>query len=132
MQIDHSFIIGDVLILLEAKLQGKRIDYYLTAEGFEDRVKDRVIEKWLNNRDRKLRDHHALVARAWAAVNPAAAIYIICASDVEYIPSLGAEYWLDRHRDIPRVCTPNELLDWLGNINHADLVAHPATVRLRD
>jgi hypothetical protein len=64
MQIDHSFIIGDVLILLEAKLQGKRIDYYLTAEGFENRVKDRVIEKWLNNRDRKLRDHHALVARA--------------------------------------------------------------------
>jgi hypothetical protein len=49
---------------------------------------------------------------------------------VEYIPSDDREFWLDRGRDMPRVCTLRELLEWLDDLDPATTAAHPGCVPL--
>jgi hypothetical protein len=49
---------------------------------------------------------------------------------VEYIPSEEPEFWLDRDRDIPRVGTLDELLDWLNRVDPATVTAHPCCIPL--
>jgi hypothetical protein len=49
---------------------------------------------------------------------------------VEYIPSDDRQFWLDRGRDIPRICTLSELLEWLDDLDPATMAAHPGCVTL--
>jgi hypothetical protein len=61
---------------------------------------------------------------------PRQALYVVCTTEVEYIHSDDREFRLDRGRDMPRVCTLRELLEWLDDLDPATTAAHPGCVPL--
>ena len=132
MQIDHGFVLGEVLVLVETKAQTLNPGYFLADDSFEKRVRERVTEKWVNERDQKLARFSRQVAHEWRSERPSVAICVICNTEVEYITSRQAMHWLDIQREIPRVCTPDELLTWLDTVDAGKLRSHPAAVSLTE
>ena len=117
-------------MLVESKSYVKTADYLVADDtGFERRAR-RIIEKVLPGRDQKLRELRHQIALVWGAAAPSQALYVICTTEVEYIPSVDRQFWLDRGRDIPRVCTLSELLEWLDELDPATMAAHPGCVPL--
>jgi hypothetical protein len=130
LQIDHGFVVENLLILLESKSYVKTAGYLVAHdEGFERRA-SKVVEV-LAERDAKLRDLSFQISQEWASAAPKYALYVVCTTEVEYIPSNDPVFWLDHDRDLPRVCTLDELLDWLNHLVPAATTAHPRCVPLR-
>ena len=130
LQIDHGFVIGNLLVLVESKSHVKTAGYLVAHDhGFKVRAR-KPIQDLLPDRDRKLSELRDQIGREWRPATPRQALYVLCTSEVEYIPSDDQELWLDRNRDIPRVCTLKELLEWLDDLDTAAMTSHPACVPL--
>lgn len=129
IQIDHGFILGDLLVLVESKSYVKTAGYLVANDvGFRTRAES--VRRVLPGRDAKLRELSDLIAKEWESQTPCRALYIVCTAEIEYTASRDPELWLDLTRDIPRVCTLSELLEWLDNAEPTTVAAHPASVRL--
>jgi hypothetical protein len=129
IQIDHGFVSGNLLVLVESKSFIKTAGYLVAHEtGFK--VRAERIQEVLPGRDQKLRELRDQIALAWEPAAPRQALYVVCTTEVEYIPSEDRQYWLDRSRDIPRVCTLRELLEWLDDLDPATMAAHPGCIPL--
>lgn len=130
VQIDHGFVLGNLLVLVESKSFVKTAGYLVAHDtGFETRAR-RTIQEVLPERDRKLRELRDQIALAWGPVTPRQALYVVCTTEVEYIPGDDREFWLDSGRDIPRICTLRELLEWLDNLDPATTADPPGCVPL--
>jgi hypothetical protein len=67
VQIDHGFVTGDLLVLVESKSYVKTADYLVADDtGFERRAR-RIIQQVLPRRDQKLRELRDQIALAWGA-----------------------------------------------------------------
>jgi hypothetical protein len=130
IQIDHGFVLGDVLVLVESKSYVKTAGYFVAhGGGFTTRAK-RIVGETLSDRDTKLQTMTTQIAAEWASWRPRCALFIACTIEVEYIPGREPGFWLDLDQDIPRACTLPELLRWLDIADRAELAAHPASVAL--
>jgi hypothetical protein len=130
LQIDHGFVVSGLLVLVESKSNSKTPGYFTADEEQFDKRAKRVVGDVLSGRDRKLSELRDKIAAKWAAASPSCALYVICTTEVEYIPSEDPLFWLDRGRDLPRVCTLDELLNWLADIDETVTMRHPSCVAL--
>lgn len=113
-EIDASFVIGDTLYLVEAKasFQNLRIDKgdFAALKGRWEKLHDRYL-----NQARGLKEFIEAdrAGRNYEVPPEVTRIeHVVCTPGVEWIPSRDAELWLTD--DIPRICTPDELLLILG------------------
>lgn len=128
LEIDIAFVYKRILFLLELKSNFKRIKYY-SADSSE--VSDRIkkIESGLRNRDKKLVEHAEDIQKRWPKSDLLGAIYVFCTDEAEFIPSFNLDFWFKVGK-YPRICLIEELIDFLQNIDLADILNHPHFVKL--
>ncbi len=128
LEIDIAFIYKRVLFLLELKSNFKPIQYY-NADGVV--VTDRItgIESALLARDKKLVKYAEDIRKWWPKSDIFGAIYVYCTDEAEFIPSFNLDFWF-KVGQYPRICLVEELIDFLQNMDLADLLNHPRFVKL--
>ena len=121
--IDLGFVVHDVLVLIEAKNYQKNVKYH-AADGVT--VSDRIQswESWCGKLDAKLHKYLYEVRRKWAKAAIAGAICIVCTEETEFVASAERKYWLD-FPECPRVCTIDELIEFLQAGGSQGLPDHP-------
>lgn len=113
-EIDVSFIREHTLYVLDCKTMYRKYligrgDYtalqrrWKTLQEYFNKV--RSLAKFLN--DNPVGTNYKLPKKI-KQIEP-----IVCTTFPEYIPTLEKKYWLDKR--IPRVCTPEELIEYLNN-----------------
>jgi hypothetical protein len=122
---DVALVLGQVLVLVEAKSQIKPVPYYLGSFQELGYRADKVCSE-LRDRDEKLRRHWTLIQARWPRQRISGGLNILVSDQVEFIPSTSRELWLDLGADIPRICTIEEFTAYLGrDTAEADLRDHP-------
>jgi len=114
---DIAIVVKDYLILIEAKAHAGKKDLLLVG------APDRLQERWERVVQPSVRQADTLANRT--AKEPKGKnfeiphkvnriVALVCGPLPEWIPSSDKEWWL--YDDIPRVCTPQELLDIISRI----------------
>jgi len=120
--IDVSFVLDEILFLIEAKHYQKSVKYH-AADGSE--VSDRIQswESWCEKLDTKLTKYREKVQQKWEGSTALGAICIVCTEETEFIASADRKYWLN-FPDTPRICTIDELIEFLNNGGVKNLFNH--------
>lgn len=121
--IDLGFVVHNVLFLIEAKHYQKNVRYHAVDDVT---VSDRIQswESWCKKLDAKLHEYADEVRRRWAQSAVAGAICIVCTEETEFVASADRKYWLG-FPEYPRVCTIDELIEFLQAGGGQGLVDHP-------
>lgn len=124
-EIDVAFAWHGVLFVMEAKNEIHNIRHFFEGGQVVKRVD--LVRKYRDRADLLLRRHRALIRdKVPMAADTTGAIVVVCTREVEFIPSLVAEWWLTR--TCPRVCRLAELLDALPELDGEELAMHPSFV----
>jgi hypothetical protein len=121
--IDLGFVVDNVLLLVEAKGYQKNVKYHAADGGT---VSDRIQpwESWCEKLDAKLQRYGEAVRRKWPNPAVAGALCIVCTEEAGFVASADRKYWLGLPEH-PRVCTIDELLEFLQTHGGQPLVNHP-------
>jgi hypothetical protein len=83
----------------------------------------------IQDRDEKLVEHVEDIRKRWPNSDIVGAIYVYCTDEAEFIPSFHLDFWF-KAGQYPRICLIEELIDFLHNMDLADLLNHPRFVKL--
>lgn len=121
--IDLGFVVDKVLLLVEAKNYQKNVKYH-AADGGTVSGRIQSWESLCEKLDAKLQRYGEAVRRKWPNPAVAGAICIVCTEEAEFVASADRKYWLGLPEH-PRVCTIDELLEFLQIHGGQPLVNHP-------
>lgn len=120
--VDIGLIVNNHLLILEIKAYAGRRDLLLVgnpeclSERWENRIKPAIhqVDTLSERLSKEPEGKNFKIPREVKWVVP-----IVCGPFTEWIPSSDSKWWL--YHDIPRVCTPNEVLEIITRIENGDL-----------
>ncbi len=132
-QIDVVAVTHRIALLVEAKHWYKSVRHD-AGDGVEVSSNQSTIESVVRKYDENLRSYtklvHAAIRRQMGEYVDGA-LCVVCALEPELIPSTLPEWWL-RYPRLPRICTLEQLIEYLDSSTPEELRDHPAFVRFAE